>query len=153
MSHISFKCFHYGGCRDITQVRIETRRDRGGLEPKSKRGWRKREDRLRRTGDTQGHGPSTQRTRIDADTGRRKQMNIYIYMSKYLIKKLQPAMGHRTVTTEQAGEQMPMPVRCVAQKGAGRRCCRKHSGVPRNSASLLENLHRKSYGAKEEGRT
>ena len=72
-------------------------------------------------------------------------------MSKYLIKKLQPAMGHRTVTTEQAGEQMPMPVRCVAQKGAGRRCCRKHSGVPRNSASLLENLHRKSYGAKGEG--
>ena len=59
-------------------------------------------------------------------------------MSKYIIKKLQPAMGHRTVTTEQAGEQMPMPVRCVAQKGAGRRCCRKHSGVPRNSASLLE---------------
>ena len=58
-------------CRDITQVRIATRRDRGGLEPKSKRGWRKREDRLRRTGDTQGHGPSTQRTRIDADTERR----------------------------------------------------------------------------------
>ena len=79
MSHISFKCFHYGGCRDITQVRIETRRDRGGLEPKSKRGWRKREDRLRRTGDTQGHGPSTQRTRIDADTGKCKQW-IYIYI-------------------------------------------------------------------------
>ena len=58
-------------CRDNTQVRVEMRRDRGGLEPKSKRGWRKKEDRLRRTGDTQGHGPSTQRTRIDADTERR----------------------------------------------------------------------------------
>ena len=39
-------------------------------------------------------------------------------MSKYMIKKLQPAMGHRTVTNEQAGEQIPMPVRCVAQKGS-----------------------------------
>ena len=27
---------------------------------------------------------------------------------------------------------------------AGRRCCRKHSGVPRNSASLLGTLHRKA---------
>ena len=60
--------FHVIRCRDITQVRVEMRRDRGGLEPKSERGWRKREDRLRSTGDTQGHGPSTQRTRIDADT-------------------------------------------------------------------------------------
>ena len=59
--------------RGITQVRMETRRDRGGPEPKSKRGWRKRENRLRRTEDTQGHGPSTQRTRIDADTGKCKQ--------------------------------------------------------------------------------
>ena len=33
---------------------------------------------------------------------------------------------------------------------AGRRCCRKHSGVPRNSASLLGTLHQKSYGAQEE---
>ena len=60
-------------------------------------------------------------------------------------------MGHRLDASEQGGEQMPMPVRCDAQKGAGRRCCRKHSGVPRNSASLLENLHKKSYGAKGEG--
>ena len=37
-------------------------------------------------------------------------------MSKYLIKKLQPAMGRRIDTSEQAGEQMPMPVRCDAQK-------------------------------------
>ena len=58
-------------------------------------------------------------------------------------KKLQPTMGHRSVTTEQAGEQMPMPVRYNAEKGAGRRCCRKHTGVPRSSASLPENLHRK----------
>ena len=27
-------------------------------------------------------------------------------------------------------------------KGIRRRCCRKHTGVPRSSASLPENLHR-----------
>ena len=59
-------------------------------------------------------------------------------------------MGHRSVTTEQAGKQMPMPVRYNTEKGAGRRCCRKHTGVPRSSASLHENLHRKSYGASKE---
>ena len=32
----------------ITQVRVKTRRGRGGLEPKSKRGRRKTENRLRR---------------------------------------------------------------------------------------------------------
>ena len=48
-------------CRDYTRLRGEMRRDHRGLEPKSKRGWRKQEDRVRRTGDTQGHGPSTQK--------------------------------------------------------------------------------------------
>ena len=34
------------------------------------------------------------------------------------------------------------------EKGAGRRCCRTHSGDPRNSASLLETLHRKAMEQK-----
>ena len=59
-------------------------------------------------------------------------------------------MGHRLDASEQGGEQMPMPVRCDARKGeAGRRCCRTHSGVPRNSKSLLENLHRKAMEQKK----
>ena len=62
-------------------------------------------------------------------------------------KKLQPTMGQRSVTTEKAGEQMPMPVRYNAEKGAGRRCCRKHTGVPRSSASPPKNLHRKDLGS------
>ena len=41
-----------------------------------------------------------------------------IYVSKYRIKTLQPAMGHMLETSEQAGEQMSMPVRCDAQKGS-----------------------------------
>ena len=61
-------------------------------------------------------------------------------------------MGHRLDASEQGGEQMPMPVRGDARKGkAGRRCCRTHSGVPRNSKSLLENLHRKAMEQKGEG--
>ena len=65
-------------CRDNTRVCGEKRRDDGGLEPKSKRGWGKRESRLRPTGDTQGHGPSTQRTRIDTGTEGCKGINICI---------------------------------------------------------------------------
>ena len=87
----------------------ETRRDHRGLEPKSKRERGKRENRLRATGDTQGHGPPTQKTRIDADTKRHKRTSICI--NKMTNKKLQPTMGRGSVTTEQAGEQMPMPVR------------------------------------------
>ena len=34
-----------------------------------------------------------------------------------MIKRLQPAMGHRLDASEQGGEQMPMPVRCDARKG------------------------------------
>ena len=41
----------------------------------------------------------------------------------------------RSVTTEQAGEQMPMPAR-LRTKDTRWRCCQKHTGVPRNSASL-----------------
>mgnify|MGYP007007529797 CR=1 FL=1 len=33
---------------------------------------------------------------------------------------------------------------------AGRRCCRKHTGVPRNSASLLRTLHRKAMEKRKE---
>ena len=51
-------------------------------------------------------------------------------------KSYKPTMGHRSVTTKQAGEQMPMHVRYNTERGAGRRCCRKHMGVPRSSASL-----------------
>ena len=44
---------------------------------------------------------------------------------------------------------MPMPVRCDARKReAGRRCCRTHSGVPRNSKSLLETCTGKLWSRK-----
>ena len=95
-----------------------------------------------------GTRPFVTETRMDTDTERRKLMNVCINKAT-TSKKLQPTIGRGSVTTEQAGEQMPMPVRCSAVKGAGRRCCRKHTGVPRSSTSLHENLHRKSYGARE----
>ena len=41
----------------ITQVRVKPRRDRGGLEPKSKRRRRKKENRLRTTVDHTGTRP------------------------------------------------------------------------------------------------
>ena len=67
-------------------------------------------------------------------------------------KRVQPAMGHRLDVSEQGGEQMPMPVRCDARKGeAGRRCCRTHSGVPRNSKSLLETCTGKLWSRKGRG--
>ena len=73
---------------------------------------------------------------------RKMQTNEYIYEQM----TNQEATTHNggSVTTEQADEQMPKPVRYNAEKGAGRRCCRKHMSVPRSSASLLENLHRKA---------
>ena len=54
-------------------------------------------------------------------------------------------------TTNRAANRCRCLLASTHKRGAGRRCCRKHSGVPRNSASLLENLHKKSYGAKGEG--
>ena len=56
-------------------MRGEKRRDHVGLVPKSKR---EKENRLRLTGDTQGHDPLTQRTRIDTDTEGCKGINICI---------------------------------------------------------------------------
>ena len=95
-----------------------------------------------------GTRPFVTETRMDTDTERRKLMNVCINKAT-TSKKLQPTVGRGSVTTEQAGEQMSMPVRCNAVKGAGKRCCRKHTGVPRSSTSLHENLHRKSYGARK----
>ena len=60
------------------RLRGETRRDHRGLVPKSKRERGNRENRLRATEDTQGHDPPTQKTRIDTDTERRKQINVCI---------------------------------------------------------------------------
>ena len=36
-------------------------------------------------------------------------------INRRLIRKLQPTTGRDSVTTEQAGEQMPVPVRCSAK--------------------------------------
>ena len=76
---------------------------------------------------------------------------MYIYVSKYLIKTLQPEIGHRLDTSGQRTANGPANrCRCLFasmhERGAGRRCCRTRSGGPRSSASLLETLHR-SYGA------
>ena len=111
ISYSSAACFTSGSprYRVYTRLRGETRRDHRGLEPKSKRGWEKGENRLRATGDTQGLDPSSQKTRIDTDTERRERINISI--NKTTNKKLQPTMARGLVTTEQAGEQMTMHVR------------------------------------------
>ena len=64
--------------RGITQVRVETRRDRGGLEPKSKRGRRKREVRLRRTEDYTGTRPLQHREHEETPTQVDTNKRIYI---------------------------------------------------------------------------
>ena len=51
-----------------------------------------------------------QKTRIGTDTERRERINVY--NNKMTNNKQQPTMGRGSVTAEQAGEQMPMPVRC-----------------------------------------
>ena len=109
----SAACFTSGSLRyrDNTRLRVETRRDHRGLEPKSKR-----ENRLCATGDTQGQGPPTPKTRIGTDTERHKRTNICIYDNKTTKKKLQTHKGRGSVTTEQAGEQVSMPVRYNAER-------------------------------------
>ena len=67
-------------------MRVKTRRDRGGLEPKSKRGRRKgerdpitqsRRPDYARPWIAQGHGPTTQRMRIDDTGGHNKRVYTY----------------------------------------------------------------------------
>ena len=57
----------------------------------------------------------------------------------------------RSVTTEQAGEQMPMPAR-LRTKDTRWRCFRKHTGIPRNSASLPKPEGKKLWRMEEEKR-
>ena len=88
-------------------MRVERRWDHGGLEPKSKRGRRKREGdpiTQNRRSDyarpwiTQGHGPTTQRTRMDNDTGRNNNEYILMVTSKRKNRGVQPSMGHGLTT-------------------------------------------------------
>ena len=109
ISHMQLVQSHTARCRVITRLRGETRRDHRGLVPKGKRERGKRENRLRATEDTQGHDPPTQKTRIGTDTERRERINVY--NNRMTNNNQQPTMGRGPVTTEQAGEQMPMPVR------------------------------------------
>ena len=90
---------------------------------------------------TQGHGPSTQKNKW---TPRQRDTNVYIYI---LTNK-----EHESVTTEQAGEQMPMTARQRKKGKTGWRCCRKHTGVPQSSASLPETCTEESCRAMENER-
>ena len=66
---------------------------------------------------TQGHGPTTQRTRIDNDTGRHNK-RIYTYECKQITDQgITTRYGHGLDTSEQGGEQVPMPVRYNVRKG------------------------------------
>ena len=84
--------------------------------------------RQRMSKETQGHGLSTQKTQMEPATVKDTNMYMYKRMTKY-------KRNRRSVTTEQAGEQMPMPA-FLRTKETRWRCCRKHTGVPRNSVSL-----------------
>ena len=98
---------------------------------------RKWENRLRISKDTQGHDPSTQKTRMDTETKRHECM----YINKQQI-----------INRERGRLRPNRPVnRCwyllvCVRKGIGWRCCREHTGVSRSSANLPENLQRRSYG-------
>ena len=77
---------------------------------------------------------------------------MYTYNYEQLGKQvLQPAMGHGTDTSEQGGEQVPMPVRYDVRKGKQvRGAAGRTRGVPRNSASLHETLQQKAMEQKTE---
>ena len=94
-----------------------------------------------------GTWPFDTETRMDTDTGRRKRMNVCI--NKTTSKKLQPTIGRGSVTAEQAGEQMSMPVRYETEKGAGRRCCRKHTAFFEAAPASTKPRTGKNYGAME----
>ena len=100
-----------------------------------------RETHVRMRKRTQGHGPSTQKNKW---TPRQRDTNVYIYI---LTNK-----EHESVTTEQAGEQMPMTARQRKKGKTGWRCCRKHTGVPQSSASLPETCTEESCRAVENER-
>ena len=67
-------------CRGYSQMRVKTRRDRGGLEPKSKRGWRKTENRLRRTEDHTGTRPYNTENAYGQRHRQTQQTNIFLWM-------------------------------------------------------------------------
>ena len=91
---------------------------------------------------TQGLGPSTQRTRTENNTDRHNQRICTYERKKITEQDITTHGGHGIATSEQGGEQMPIPVCYDTQKReAGRRCCRTHSGrstkqrePPRNPA-------------------
>ena len=64
---------------------------------------RETETRVRMSKETQGHGPSTQKTQTDTETERHECM--------YIKERQMNEQSTRAITTEQAGEQMPMPDR------------------------------------------
>ena len=102
----------------------------------------------------QGHGPPTQRTQTDADTGRRnKRKYMYIYVSKYLIKTLQPAMGHGLDTSGQRTANRPANrCRClfasIHKKGSRSEVLPDALGRSSKQREPPRNLHRKLWSRK-----
>ena len=98
----------------ITQMRVKPRRDRGGLEPKSKGGRRKRKrdpitqhrrSDYARPWVTQGHGPSTQRTRMDNDTGRNNSEYVLMITSKQINEQEVTARDGARIGYERTGRR------------------------------------------------
>ena len=62
-------------------------------------------------------------------------------------------MGHGLDTSEQGGEQMPMPVRCDAQKGSRSEVLQDALGAFLETARASSKPAQESYGAESRGRT
>ena len=150
-------------------MRVKTRRDRGGLEPKSKRGRRKREgDPITQTEDPITHDRGSHRDtapqhreRVWTTTQAGTNKRVYTYEGKQITdRSITTRDGarnnhdeQRATNSEQSGGQMPISARFDAEnRKTGRRCCRTYTDDPRNSASLLETLQQKAMEQKTESK-
>ena len=131
-------------CRGYSQMRVKRRWDHGGIEPKSKRGRRKREGdpiTQNRRSDyarpwiTQGHGLQ-HRERVWTTTQVGTNKRIYTYGCKQITAQgITARNGHGLDTSEQGGEQMPMPVRYDVRR--------------ENRSEVLPNVHGRSSKQRE----
>ena len=129
-------------------MRVKTRRDRGGLEPKSKRGRRKREgDPITQTEDPITHDRGSHRDtapqhreRVWTTTQAGTNKRVYTYEGKQITD--------RSITTRDGARNN----HDAQNRKTGRRCCRTYTDGPRNSASLLETLQQKAMEQKTESK-
>ena len=107
-----------GGTTGVLNRRAGDRRERREIDA-----------RLRMNRETQGFGPSTQKTRMDTKSV--KDTNVYVYINQ----RQTDNEVHEWLQPNRPANKCQCLF--VSAKGEiGWRCCRKHTGVPQSTASL-----------------